>query len=51
MSKVTKIYRWRYLRRYSGKRDLTVLITILNFILDKYFQSALEKEQLAAKYN
>lgn len=51
MSKVVKIYRWRYLRRYSGKRDLTVLITILNLILEKYSQCALEKEQLAAEYN
>lgn len=51
ISKVVKIYRWRYLRRYSGKRDLTVLITILNLILEKYSQCALEKEQLAAEYN
>lgn len=51
MSKVVQICRWRYLRRYSGKRDLTVLITILNFILGKYFQCALEKKQLAAEYN
>lgn len=51
MSKVAEIYRWRYLRRHSGKKDLTVLITILNFIHSKYFQCALEKEQLAAEYN
>lgn len=51
MSKVAKIYRWRYLGRHSGKRDLTVLITILNFILGKYFQCALDKEWSAAEYN
>lgn len=51
ISKVAKIYRWRYLIRYTGKTDLTVLITILNFTLGKYFQCALEKEWLAAKYN
>lgn len=51
MSKVAKIYRWRYLRRYFEKKYLTVLIIILNFILGKYYQCASEKERLAAEYN